>query len=159
MTIDANVYWVPEALFEDQEVQDAFIRSVPREYDVHAIAYVNDQGDKAIKIEKPAGCENLNYFASDYKLEKQLADMDEAGVDKAVMKLPGAQEWLTLELCKVFNDAAAEHAARRTAMKSATDNAKEVITTLSRTYNRERQGSITTELNEIIAGASALEDK
>ena len=90
MTIDANVYWVPEALFEDQEVQDAFIRSVPREYDVHAIAYVNDQGDKAIKIEKPAGCENLNYFASDYKLEKQLADMDEAGVDKAVMKLPGA---------------------------------------------------------------------
>ena len=44
-------------------------------------------------------------------------------------------------------------------MKSATDNAKEVITTLSRKYNRERQGSITTELNEIIAGASALEDK
>ena len=59
----------------------------------------------------------------------------------------------------LLDSAAAEHAARRTAMKSATDNAKEVITTLSRTYNRERQGSITTELNEIIAGASALEDK
>ena len=51
------------------------------------------------------------------------------------------------------------HGARRRAMQSATDNAKEVIATLSRKYNRERQGSITTELNEIIAGASALEDK
>ena len=59
----------------------------------------------------------------------------------------------------LLDSAAAEHAARRAAMQSATENAKEVITALSRTYNRERQGSITTELNEIIAGASALEDK
>lgn len=59
----------------------------------------------------------------------------------------------------LLDSAAAEHGARRRAMQSATDNAKEVITSLSRTYNRERQGSITTELNEIVAGASALEDK
>ena len=59
----------------------------------------------------------------------------------------------------LLDSAAAEHGARRRAMQSATDNAKEVIATLSRTYNRERQGSITTELNEIIGGASALEDK
>lgn len=59
----------------------------------------------------------------------------------------------------LLDSAAAEHGARRRAMQSATDNAKEVITALSRTYNRERQGSITTELTEIIAGASALEDK
>lgn len=58
----------------------------------------------------------------------------------------------------LLDSAAAEHAARRAAMQSATDNAKEVITALNRTYNRERQDSITTELNEIIAGASALED-
>ena len=58
----------------------------------------------------------------------------------------------------LLDSAAAEHGARRRAMQSATDNAKEVIATLSRTYNRERQGSITTELNEIIGGASALED-
>ena len=43
-------------------------------------------------------------------------------------------------------------------MQSATDNANEVITSLSRMYNRVRQSSITTELNEIIGGASALED-
>lgn len=59
----------------------------------------------------------------------------------------------------LLDSAAAEHGARRRAMQSATDNAKEVIASLSRTYNRERQGSITTELNEIIGGASALEEK
>lgn len=65
----------------------------------------------------------------------------------------------TIVFHALLDSAAAEHAARRAAMQSATENAKEVITSLSRTYNRERQGSITTELNEIIAGASALEDK
>lgn len=58
----------------------------------------------------------------------------------------------------LLDSAAAEHGARRRAMQSATDNAEEIIASLSRTYNRERQGSITTELNEIVAGASALED-
>ncbi len=58
----------------------------------------------------------------------------------------------------LLDSAAAEHGARRRAMQSATDNAKEVLETLGRTYNRVRQGSITTELNEIIGGASALEE-
>jgi len=58
----------------------------------------------------------------------------------------------------LLDSAAAEHAARRRAMQSATDNAKDVLDRLGRTYNRERQGAITTELNEIIGGASALED-
>ncbi len=59
----------------------------------------------------------------------------------------------------LLDSAAAEHGARRRAMQSATDSAQEVIASLSRTYNRERQGSITTELNEIIGGAAALEDR
>ncbi len=58
----------------------------------------------------------------------------------------------------LLDSAAAELGARRRAMQSATDNAKEVLGSLSRTYNRERQSAITTELNEIIGGASALED-
>lgn len=58
----------------------------------------------------------------------------------------------------LLDSAAAEHGARRRAMKSATDSANEAITTLNRTYNRIRQGSITTELNEIVGGAAALED-
>jgi F-type H+-transporting ATPase subunit gamma len=58
----------------------------------------------------------------------------------------------------LLDSAAAEHGARRRAMQSATDNATEVITSLTRTYNRIRQGSITTEINEIVGGAAALED-
>lgn len=53
--------------------------------------------------------------------------------------------------------AAAEHGARRTAMKSATDNAGDMIDALSRTYNRARQAQITQEIAEIVSGAAALE--
>lgn len=57
----------------------------------------------------------------------------------------------------LMESAASEHGARRTAMKSATDNATEMIGTLSRSYNRARQAAITTEISEIIGGAAALE--
>jgi F-type H+-transporting ATPase subunit gamma len=52
--------------------------------------------------------------------------------------------------------AASEHGARRTAMKSATDNAGEMIDYLRRTYNRARQAQITQEIAEIVGGAEAL---
>jgi len=57
-----------------------------------------------------------------------------------------------------MESAAAEQGARRTAMKSATDNASEMITTLTRSYNRARQAAITTEIAEIVGGAAALEE-
>ncbi len=53
--------------------------------------------------------------------------------------------------------AAAEQGARRTAMKSATDNAGEMLDTLRRQYNRLRQAAITQEIAEIVGGAAALE--
>ena len=53
--------------------------------------------------------------------------------------------------------AAGEHGARRTAMKSATDNAQELLGILRRTYNRQRQAGITQEIAEIVGGAAALE--
>ena len=52
---------------------------------------------------------------------------------------------------------AAEHGARRTAMKNATDNATDLLESLSRTYNRVRQAAITQEIAEIVGGAAALE--
>ncbi|MBT5580576.1 MAG: F0F1 ATP synthase subunit gamma [Acidimicrobiaceae bacterium] len=52
--------------------------------------------------------------------------------------------------------AASEHANRQRAMKSATDNADELITKLSREMNSARQASITTEIMEIVSGAEAL---
>jgi F-type H+-transporting ATPase subunit gamma len=51
---------------------------------------------------------------------------------------------------------ASEHGARRTAMKSATDNAGELIQILTRTFNRQRQAQITQEIAEIVGGAAGL---
>ena len=52
--------------------------------------------------------------------------------------------------------AASEHAARRRAMKSATDNAEELIRSLTRQANAARQAEITQEISEIVGGADAL---
>ncbi len=52
--------------------------------------------------------------------------------------------------------AASEHAARRRAMKSATDNAEELIKSLTRLANSARQAEITQEISEIVGGADAL---
>jgi len=52
--------------------------------------------------------------------------------------------------------AAAEHGARRTAMKNATDAGGDMLDLLQRTFNRARQGQITQELAEIVGGAEAL---
>ena len=58
----------------------------------------------------------------------------------------------------LIDSAAAEQGARRKAMHSATENATAIIATLTRTYTRVRQASITTEINEIVGGAAALEE-
>jgi F-type H+-transporting ATPase subunit gamma len=50
---------------------------------------------------------------------------------------------------------ASEHAARRMAMKSASDNAKELTEDLTMMYNKSRQAAITREIIEIVAGAEA----
>lgn len=52
---------------------------------------------------------------------------------------------------------ASEYAAQMTAMKNATDNAKELIGDLTLHYNRARQAAITQEITEIVGGAAALE--
>ncbi|MEV6314717.1 F0F1 ATP synthase subunit gamma [Streptomyces sp. NPDC051776] len=58
----------------------------------------------------------------------------------------------------LLQSAASEHAARRRAMKSATDNAEELIKSLTRLANAARQADITQEISEIVGGASALAD-
>ncbi len=56
----------------------------------------------------------------------------------------------------LLDSAASEHASRQRAMKSATDNAQELILKYSRQMNQARQDTITTEIMEIIGGAEAL---
>ncbi len=80
--------------------------------------------------------------------------------------LPGPKEILEqllplsfkVRLFKCFLDAAvSEQIARRVTMKAATENADDMIKTLTRQYNRARQAQITKEIAEVIGGAAALE--
>ncbi|MHA2788733.1 F0F1 ATP synthase subunit gamma [Corynebacterium sp. S7] len=67
--------------------------------------------------------------------------------------------YVSRTLYSIFLEASAsESAARRTAMKAATDNANDLVKGLSREANQARQGQITQEITEIIGGAGALSD-
>lgn len=109
MKIDANVYWLPDELFTNKKILEHFLKIINASDDTKAFA--SEQGDGSIKItiEKPTGQPSLDYFQNDYDLDNQLVDMDEGHIDKAVLKLPGCQEWMDLELCKIFNRLLAKH--------------------------------------------------
>ncbi|KQR97201.1 ATP synthase F0F1 subunit gamma [Williamsia sp. Leaf354] len=92
-------------------------------------------------------------------------DDSDANPDRNYSFEPGAETLLSALLPKyiatrvyaaLLEAAASESAARRTAMKAATDNADELITDLSRQANQLRQAQITQEISEIVGGASAL---
>ena len=65
---------------------------------------------------------------------------------------------MTSQIYRILLDSqAAENAARMTAMDAATNNAGDLIDSLTLTYNRSRQTAITKELIEVVSGAQALE--
>jgi F-type H+-transporting ATPase subunit gamma len=87
------------------------------------------------------------------------------GIPPEFMFEPDPSEILELLIpryveAKIFHglleSSASEHASRQRAMKSATDNAQEVVENLSRVMNQARQDQITTEISEIVGGAEAL---
>lgn len=112
MVIDANVYWFLEEMFEDRALADLFLADAAAMTGMSGVVRTDAAEVVELVMENPPGFPNLNYRAGDYRLERQLADLDAAGVDRAVLKLPGCQEWLSLELCRRFNDGMADYASR-----------------------------------------------
>jgi F-type H+-transporting ATPase subunit gamma len=86
-------------------------------------------------------------FGALYEFEPSAESVLDALLPKYVAQLV----WSCL-----LESAASEHAARRRAMKSATDNAEELIKSLTRAANAARQAEITQEISEIVGGADAL---
>lgn len=101
-----------------------------------------------ISAEQDDAAENAGGSSSDYIYEPSPASI----IDVLVPKHLNTQLWGMM-----LESNAAEHAARMTAMDSATENAKELLRILKISYNRARQAAITTELSEIVAGADALQ--
>jgi len=113
-----------------------------------------------------------NHFVSAIQhevTEKKLLPLTDITTSSKLMSYefePSAEEILEVLLPQyaesliygaILDGKASEHAARMTAMKNATDNAHELINTLTLSYNRARQASITQEITEIVGGAAALE--
>ncbi|MFN3344669.1 MAG: ATP synthase F1 subunit gamma [Chloroherpetonaceae bacterium] len=94
--------------------------------------------------------EKKTTISSDYIYEPS----PEAIINDLVPRHLSTQIWRIL-----LESFAAEQAARMMAMESATDNAKELLRTLSITYNRARQAAITKEIIEIVSGANALQSE
>jgi len=100
--------------------------------------------ERVLPVQPPAGAAGSKDFLLYPSAEAILTELLPSYVRNAVYRA-------------LVETAAAEQAARRTAMKSATDNAGEMLTLLRRTYNRARQAQITQEIAEIVGGASALQ--
>jgi F-type H+-transporting ATPase subunit gamma len=103
-----------------------------------------------IPIEAPAITEaqsELTGPQADYEFEPE----PDAILDRLLPRYAEARLFAAL-----LDASASEHAARQRAMKSATDNAEELIKVLQRKMNSARQESITTEIMEIVGGAEAL---
>ena len=88
--------------------------------------------------------------------EKTFAPMNFELEDEEALNLIIPKYITSLLYGGLVEAVASENGARMQAMDSATSNAEEMISSLTLMYNRARQGSITQELTEIIAGAGAI---
>ncbi|AKS39617.1 ATP synthase F0F1 subunit gamma [Anoxybacillus gonensis] len=94
---------------------------------------------------------------TDLASEKKLTTYEFEPSQEEILEVLLPQYAESLIYGALLDAKASEHAARMTAMKNATDNAKELIRTLTLSYNRARQAAITQEITEIVAGANALQ--
>ncbi|HIU64600.1 MAG TPA: ATP synthase F1 subunit gamma [Candidatus Avacidaminococcus intestinavium] len=99
------------------------------------------------------------------RFEGEQVALDGEGFSDVIFE-PAASETLkylvpyyvkTITYASLMQSAASELGARMTAMSSATDNANDLLKSLELSYNKARQAGITSEINEIVGGAEALQ--
>jgi len=114
---------------------------------------------------------HINSLTHQFRAEKMLpiSDLDHAEATnyripfimepskEAILEVLLPQYAESMIYGAIIDAKTAEHASGMTAMKTATDNASNIISDLTIEYNRARQGAITQEITEIVAGAAALE--
>jgi len=144
--------------------------------DQPVFADIKDIASRAISMFTDGAYDELYIYYNHYVskisqevTEKKILPLTDVASDKAttsyefepseedILKVLLPQYAESLVYGALLDGKASEHAARMTAMKSATDNAMEVIDTLTLSFNRARQAAITQEITEIVGGAAALE--
>lgn len=103
--IDDNMHFLPPDLLTNIKLRDAFVESVPREYGQFAsVQKIPGTDHDQIVLEWPKGYENLNFSQIHVDPDSRIVAMEEAGVDRAILRVPCWQEWIDLELCKKVNN-------------------------------------------------------
>jgi F-type H+-transporting ATPase subunit gamma len=155
---DAFTGFSEEPSYEDaRRVAEAIVgRFESGEYDQVELAYTQfiSAGVQKVQLRRfvPLETENLEAAAA----SGPTADYEfEPGPDEILERLLPRYAEARL-YAALLEGSASFFAAQQRAMKSATDNAEELITKLSRVMNRARQDAITTEIMEIVGGAEAL---
>lgn len=124
-------------------------------YDAVVLMY-NSFKNKATYVQR---YKTITPFVTQVETEESMAAY-EFDSDKAESMQDLYEYMLASQVFHSLMDAAAsEQSSRMTAMENASQNAKEMVAKLTLQYNRARQSRITTELIEIISGASALDDQ
>jgi F-type H+-transporting ATPase subunit gamma len=156
---DSFVGFSDEPTYEDaRTVAEAVVkRFEDGEYDAVQICYTQfiSAGVQRVQLKQfvpietdlLAAAEKADGPSADYEFEPGPGEI----LDRLLPRYAEARLYAAL-----LEGSASFFAAQQRAMKSATDNAEELITKLSRVMNRARQDSITTEIMEIVSGAEAL---
>jgi predicted TIM-barrel fold metal-dependent hydrolase len=111
LIIDINMHALPDYLFKDEAVLESYLRIVPQAHGEFArLTTLPGTDRRQIVIEKPRGYENLNFCQNAVDTKARLEIMDKAGLDKAILRTPCWQEWLTLEMCRQVNDSMSDTA-------------------------------------------------
>ena len=156
---DAFVGFSDEPTYEDaRQIAEAVVRRFEDgEYDAVEICYTQfiSSGVQRVQLKRFVPLET-DLLAATEKSDGPTADYEfEPGpgeiLDRLLPRYAEARLYAAL-----LEGSASFFAAQQRAMKSATDNAEELITKLSRVMNRARQDAITTEIMEIVSGAEAL---
>jgi F-type H+-transporting ATPase subunit gamma len=156
---DSFVGFSDEPTYEDaRTVAEAIVRRFEEgEYDAVEICYTQfiSAGVQRVQLKRFVpietdileAAEKTSGPSADYEFEPGPEEI----LDRLLPRYAEARLYAAL-----LEGSASFFAAQQRAMKSATDNAEELITKLSRVMNRARQDSITTEIMEIVSGAEAL---
>ncbi|MGY3724824.1 ATP synthase F1 subcomplex gamma subunit [Granulicatella balaenopterae] len=172
MGATASNFFKKQGIDVSLEIQD--ISDIPTFEEVRKIVTSAVQMFRDGEFDEFYVCYNhhVNALLSNYRVEKMLPiiDLEEEEAkeyeldyifepNKEILMdtlLPQYAE--SLIYGAIIDAKAAEHASRMTAMRSATDNAKDLINDLTQEYNQSRQAQITQEISEIVGGAVALEE-
>ncbi|WP_347862198.1 F0F1 ATP synthase subunit gamma [Salimicrobium sp. PL1-032A] len=131
-------------LYTDEEIDELHI------YYSHYVSAITQEVQKTKALP-------LNDISAEQATKSSSASYEYEPNQEEILEVLLPQYAESLIYGALIDSKASEHAARMTAMKSATDNADDLIDDLSLTYNRARQAAITQEITEIVGGASALE--